>query len=186
MKGEAAMRTILTTLFIVSLVCPSILGGAVFDQLQTLSMDQGVTVKIQAFDKEFFKDFDVYSAEVIETPTALLFDRKDEYHLPDRFWEKLLSEKEIVYAIQHLDKQCRERTGNIFMSPRALAVDNSKGQVLGYVYTGIVDNAILMDRKKDGRVTVYRPSSSRFVGGGGGGAGGGGGGGGAGAAGGSR
>jgi uncharacterized membrane protein YgcG len=174
MKG-AVMRTILTTLFILSLVCPSILGGAVFDQFQTFPVDQGVTVKIQAFDKEFFKDCDVYSAEIIENPTAILFDRKDEYHLPDRFWGKLLSEKEIVYAIQRLDKQYHDHTSNIPMLPRALTIVNSKGQVLGYVYTGLLDNDIVMDRKKDGRVTVYRPSSAG-LGGGGGGAGGGGGG----------
>ena len=171
------MRTILTTLFVASLIFTPILRGAELGQLQNLSVDQGVTVKIQAFDKEFFKDFDVYSARIIETPTALLFDRKDEYHLPDRFWQKLLSEKEIVYVIKRLDQQCREQTWNNPMSLRALIVENSKGQVLGYIYTGLVDNAILMDRKEDGRVTVYRPSSSS-LGGGGGGAGGGAGGGG--------
>jgi hypothetical protein len=39
--------------------------------------DQAVTVKIRSFDKEFFKDFDVYLSEEWEAPTILLFDRKD-------------------------------------------------------------------------------------------------------------
>ena len=163
------MKTIATTLFIISLVF-TILGGVVLGQLQNLSVDQGVTTKIQALDTKFFKGFDVYTAGVDEAPTALLFDlKKDKIYLPDQFWGKPLSEKELLYALQRLNDQYLDRSWGIPMSPRALNVVNSKGKVLGYVFTGIDSNSIIMDRKQDARVTVYKPAVLPKGGSGGGG-----------------
>lgn len=48
---------------------------------KNLSVNGEVTAKIRAFDREFFKEFDVDSAGVREYPTALHFDPKDDYHL---------------------------------------------------------------------------------------------------------
>ena len=120
-----------------------------------LSVNREVTAKIRASDRDFFRDFDVYSAGVREYPTALLFDPKDEYHLPSRFWESRLGEDEIIYAIWRLDEQHREPAWGLPFEPRALTIVNLKGQVVGYIYTSL--NRILMDRKKDGRVTVFLP-----------------------------
>ena len=39
--------------------------------------------------------------------------------------------------------------------PQALNIVNLKGKVVGYCYTGV--SSVLMDRKKDGSVTVYPP-----------------------------
>jgi hypothetical protein len=161
------MRTIVTTLFVVSLVFTPILGGVVLGGVKNLSVDQGVTAKIRAFDKKFFKKFDVYASGVTESPSALLFDQKDKYHLPDPFWGKPLGEKEIIYAINRLDVQYHDQAWDIPMPPRALNVVNSKGKVLGYVYTGL--GTILMDRNEDGRVTVNAPSPPMRGGSGGGG-----------------
>ena len=166
------MRMILTTLFIVLLVSTSILGGVVLGEVKNLSVDQGITAKIQAFDTKFFKGFNVYSAGTLEAPTALLFDRKDKYTLPAPLWEKpLAGEQEIIYAINRLRQQSQDRSWNIHLPLRALNIVNTKGQVLGYVYTGVETEAILMDRAMDGRVTVYLPTPRKIDGGGGGGGG---------------
>lgn len=165
------MRTILTALFIVSLVCATILGGVALGEVKNLSVDKGATAKIKALDKKFFKKFDVYSAGVTEAPMALLFDQKDKYHLPSPLWGKPLSEQQIIYAIDRLDKQYEDKHWDISFPPRALNVVSSKGRVLGFVHTGL--NTILMDVKKDGNVTVYLPSAEARGGGGGGGGGGG-------------
>jgi hypothetical protein len=170
-KEGVPMRTILTALFIVSLVCATILGGVALGEVKNLSVDKGATAKIKALDKKFFKKFDVYSAGVTEAPMALLFDQKDKYHLPSPLWGKPLSEQQIIYAIDRLDKQYEDKHWDISFPPRALNVVNSKGRVLGFVHTGL--NTILMDVKKDGNVTVYLPSAEARGGGGGGGGGGG-------------
>jgi hypothetical protein len=149
------MRKILTTLFIVSLVCTPILGGVVRGEVQNLSADQKITAKIKAFDKKFFKGFDVYSAGTQESSTALLFDRKDQYHLPAQDWGGPLSEKEIIFAIKRLNQQNKDRSWYVPVQPRALNIVNSNGEVLGYVYTGV--ETIQMDLKKDGLVAVYPP-----------------------------
>ena len=142
---------------------------AVYPPFRNLSVDKGITAKIKAFDEEFFKDFDVYSAGTRETPTALLLDRKDQYHLPAPQWEKpLVSVEEIIFAIGRVNEQYQhDRTVNIRLEPRALNIVNTKGGVLGYVYTGI--ETVLMDRETDGRVTVYRVTVKELEGGGGGG-----------------
>jgi hypothetical protein len=143
---------------------------------ENLAVDQGVTAKIKAVDTNFFKGFDVYSAATREAPTALLFDRKDQYHLPVPSWEKPLpDEQEIIYAIRRMKQQYEDRSWGVPLELRSLSIVNMKGEVLGYIYTGV--NTILMEREMDGRVTVYRPTLDKSGGGGGsGGAGGGGGG----------
>lgn len=167
------MKNILSTFFIVLVVSMPIAGEVLAGEVQNLSVDQRVTAKIQAFDKKFFKDFVVYSAGTLEAPTALLFDRKDKFTLPVPLWEKpLTGEQEIILAINRLRQQSEDRSWNIPMPLRALNIVNTKGQVLGYIYTGLETDGILMKREKDGRVAVYLPSPRRYEGGGGGGGGG--------------
>jgi hypothetical protein len=149
------MRTILTTIFVFSLVLTPILEGVVRGEVKNLSADQKITAKIKASDKNFFKGFDVYSAGTQETSTALLFDRKDQYQLPAPDWAGPLSEKEVISAIQRLSQQYKDRSWYVPVQPRALNIVNSKGEVLGYVYTGV--ETIQTDLKKDGLVTVYPP-----------------------------
>ena len=141
-------------LFVVLLVCVFMALNLVLGEEKNLDVNKEVTAKIRAFDREYFKGFDVYSAGEKEAPTALLFDIKDDYQIPDRFWGSPLSEEQIIYAIQSLDDQSRDNK-RIPFPPRALNVVNLKGKVLGYVYTGL--NSVLMDRKKDGSVIVYSP-----------------------------
>ncbi len=140
--------------FVVFLVCVFMALNLAWGQEKNLDVNKEVTAKIRAFDREFFKGFDVYSAGVKEAPTALLFDIKDDYQLPDRFWGSPLNEEQIIYAIRRLDDQYND-IKNIPFPPRALNVVNLKGKVVGYVYTGL--NSLLMDRKKDGSVIVYSP-----------------------------
>jgi hypothetical protein len=148
------MKRLGALLLVVFLVCVVIALNSGWGQEKNLYVNKEVTAKIRAFDQEFFKGFDVYSAGVKEAPTALLFDMKDAYQLPDRFWGSPLNEEQIIYAIQRLDDQSNDNK-NIPFPPRALNIVNLKGKVLGYVYTGI--NSVLMDRKKDGSVIVYLP-----------------------------
>ena len=57
---------------------------------KNLSVNSEMTARIQAFDLEdFTQGFDVYAAEILNAPTALLFDMKDNYHLPSKFWGSL-------------------------------------------------------------------------------------------------
>lgn len=135
----------------------------VWGQEKNLGVNKAVTARIRAFDREFFRGFDVYSAEVEMAPTALLFDIKDDYHLPTRFWGDPLSEEEIISALSWLDIQYNENK-TIPFEPRALNVISLKGEVLGYCYTGL--DSVLMDRKKDGSVTVFRPTAKSLDGGG--------------------
>ena len=142
--------------FVFFLVCAIIALNSAWGQEKHFWLNKEVTAKIRAFDRDFFKGFDVYSAGVLDAPTALLFDVKgDDYHLPSPLWGKSLSEAEIIYAIHSLDAQHSDNT-LIPFPPRALNIVNLKGKVLGYVYTGL--NSVLMDRKEDGSVTVYPPS----------------------------
>jgi len=124
-------------------------------------VNKEVTAKIQAFDREFFKGFDVYSAGVKEAPTALLFDIKDDYHLPSPLWEELLSNGEVIYAIHRLDEQYLSREWDIPFEPRALNIVNCNDETLGYIYTGVSD--VNVNCKKDGRVTVFRPTPLYFL-----------------------
>jgi hypothetical protein len=127
-------------------------------QDENLSANSEMTARIQAFDPEdFTRNFDVYAAEALEAPTALLFDMKDDYHLPSRFWGKPLSQNEIIYAIGHLKEQKINAGSALTFEPRALNVVNIKGKVLGYVYTSIRSNDIVMERKEDGNVKVFPP-----------------------------
>lgn len=150
------MKKLGALLLVVFSVCVVIALNSGWAQEKNLWVNKEVTAKIKALDPDFLKGFDVYSASVKEAPTALLFDIKgDEYHLPTRFWEGPLSQEEVVAAIHNLYDQYNNTLWNIPFEPRALNIVNLKGQVVGYVYTGV--KSVLMDRKKDGSVTVYPP-----------------------------
>jgi hypothetical protein len=154
-EGGRKMKKLGMIFFVVFFISVVIALNSGWGQEKNLYVNKEITAKIRAFDRAFFKGFDVYSAGVKEQPTALLFDIKDDYHLPSPFWGKPLSEEEIIYAIQSLDAQ-HDDNRLIPSPPRALNIVNLKGKVLGYVYTGL--DSVLMDRKKDGSVTVYPPS----------------------------
>jgi hypothetical protein len=170
-KGGNKMKKQGAFFFVVFLVSVVIALNFAWGQGKNLGVNKEVTAKIRAFDREFFKGFDVYSAGVKEAPTALLFDIKGGCKLPCRvsktalskekvaegkIWGPPLSKEEIIYAIKRLDDQYNDHTWKIPFEPRALAIVNVKGEVVGYVYTGI--DSVLMDRKKDGSVIVYPPT----------------------------
>jgi hypothetical protein len=159
-----AMKKLMVSVFAVFLAGAVLAVSPVWSQDKNLTINREVTAKIRAFDGAFFKGFDVYSAGTEENPSALLFDINDDYHLPDRFWGKPLSKEEIIYAIHRLDDQYISRQWDIPFEPRALNIVNRRGEVLGYCYTGMTH--VLMDRKKDGRVTVFLPSPEFYEGGG--------------------
>ncbi len=140
--------------FVVFLVSVVIALNLAWGQEKNLYVNKEVTAKIRAFDHEFFNSFDVYSAGELDQATALLFDIKDDNHLPSPLWGRPLSEGEIMYAIPSLDDWYNDNTSLAF-APRALNIVNLKGKVVGYVYTFL--NSVRMDRKKDGSVTVYPP-----------------------------
>jgi len=157
--------------FMVFLVSVVMALNLAWGQGKNLAVSKDVTAKIRAFDRKFFKGFDVYPAGVKEAPTALLFDIKGGCSLPcrvsekpltqdliaeGRIWGPPLSEEEIIYAIQRLDDQYNGHFWKIPFEPRALNIVNLKGEVVGYVYTGL--DSVLMDRKKDGSVIVYPPT----------------------------
>jgi len=97
--------------FVFFLVCAIIALNSAWGQEKHFWLNKEVTAKIRAFDRNFFKGFDVYSAGVLDAPTALLFDVKgDDYHLPSPLWGKSLSEAEIIYAIHSLDAQHSDNT----------------------------------------------------------------------------
>ena len=117
-----------------------------------------MTARIQAFDPEdFTMYFDVYAAEVLYAPTALLFDRKDDYHLPSRFWGDPLSQEEIIYAIRRLKNQFIDAGSALTFELRALNIVNVNGEVLGFVYSSVKATDIVMERKEDGQVKVFPP-----------------------------
>jgi hypothetical protein len=155
----------IASFFMMFLVGTLIALSPVWGQDKNLSVNKEVTARIRTLDPAFFQGFDIYFAGAsTEIPTALLFDIKDDYHLPTRFWEKPLNEEEIIYAIRRLDDQYIDREWDIPFAPQALHIVNSKGEILGYVYTGLT--YVLMDRTKDGRVTVFLPTPQRNEGGG--------------------
>jgi hypothetical protein len=142
-------------IFLMVIVCCSVIPLAPSrGQVKNLSTNKEVTAKIKALDTEFFKGFDVYSAGTTENPSALLFDIKnDKYAIADRLWGSPLTEQRTIYAIHRLDDQFINREYDIPLAPQAFNIVNRKGEVVGYVYTGVTK--VVMDRKKDGRVTVY-------------------------------
>jgi hypothetical protein len=151
------MKKRLISVFVMFLAVLVFALSPVWGQEKNLSVNQGVTAKIGALDQAFFQGFDVYFAGAsTEVPTALLFDIKDDYHLPSPLWGKPLTDEEVVFAIHRLDDQYLSREWDIPFEPRALNIVNSKGETLGYIYTGV--SYVAMDRKKDGRVTVFRPN----------------------------
>jgi hypothetical protein len=149
------MRRLITGVTIIFLVFFIVLSSPLWGQEKNLAVNKEVTAKIRALDRELFKGFDVYSAGTDENPTALLFDIKDNYRLPTRLWGNPLTEEKIVYAIHRLDDQYNNRRYDIPFEPRALTIVNVKGEVLGYIYTGLA--SVLMDHKKDGRVIIFLP-----------------------------
>lgn len=141
-------------IFLMVFLCVSAVSlGPSWGQVKNLSTNKEVTAKIKALDKEFFKGFDVYTAGTGENPSALLFDIKDNNAIADRLWGNPLTEQQIIYAIHRLDDQFINGQYDIPLTPQAFNIVNLKGEVVGYVYTGVTK--VLMDRKKDGRVTVY-------------------------------
>ena len=157
------MRKFVASFFVIFLVCAVSALGHAWGHGKNLGFNKAATDQIRAFDREFFRGFDVYSAGVEEAPTALLFDIKDDRPLPSRFWKKPLTEEEIIYAIRRLDDQYID-SKTIPFEPRALNIVNLKGEVLGYCYTGL--NSVFMDRKKNGSVTVFPPTAPSWYGGG--------------------
>jgi hypothetical protein len=148
------MRKQGATFFVFFFVSVAIALGLAWGQEKNLDVNKEVTARIKALDPAFFKGFDVYSAGEKEAPTALLFDIKDDNQLPAPYWGSPLTEEQIVYAIRSLDDQYNDNK-SIAFPPRALNIVNLQGKVVGYVYTSL--NSVLMDRKKDGKVTVYPP-----------------------------
>jgi hypothetical protein len=154
--GEVIMKRMTIFSLTVSIIFAVAAINPVVAKEKNLTANKAVTAKIRALDQEFFKGFDVYSAGAEEEPTALLFDIKDdEYQLPDRFWGKPLTGEEISYAIRRLDDEYLGGVWYIPFWPEGLNIVNSKGVVQGYVYTGL--GGVFMDRKKDGRTTVFLP-----------------------------
>jgi hypothetical protein len=163
-KRRRAMKRLVVSVFIMVLAGAVLFMSPVWGMEKNLSVNPEMTARIQAFDPEdFTKGFDVYAAEDLEAPTALLFDMKDDYHLPSTFWGKPLSQEEIVFAIHRLKDQFLDYRDQLPFAPRALNVVNRNGKVLGYIYVGGIDN-IVMDRKKDGMmlVKVFPPSVQRW------------------------
>jgi hypothetical protein len=157
------MKQVIVAVFIMVLAGSMSIVGPAWGQEKNLGINQQVTATIRAFDREFLQRFDVYSAGVEEAPSVLLFDIKDDYHLPSRFWGKPLTDEGVVYALHRLDDQYISRLWDIPFEPRALNVVNVKGEVLGYCYTGMTH--VLMDRKKDGRVEIFLPTPNLYDGG---------------------
>ena len=150
------------SVFILLMVCAVSAFNPVWGQERNLGINKAATAKIRAFDREYFKGFDVYSAGVEDAPAALLFDIKDAYQLSSRFWGEPLSEEEIVYAIHRLDQQSPAGGSEaVRFVPRALNVVNVQGAILGYCYTGL--NSVPIDRTKDGSVTVYPPACRQWL-----------------------
>ena len=151
------MKKLVLSVFIMALAGAVLVLSPVWGlQEENLSVNAEVSAKVQALDQTFFQDFDVYFAGAsTEIPTALLFDIKDDYHLPSPLWEQPLRDAEVTYAIHRLDDQYISREWDIPFAPRALNIVNSEGETLGYIYTGV--SHVIVDRKKDGQVTVFRP-----------------------------
>ncbi len=96
--------------FVVFLVSVVIALSLAWGQGKNLEVNKEVTAKIKAFDREFFKGFDVYSAGMKDAPTALLFDIKDDNHLPSPLWEKPLRspETQTPGLFQGIGRVCRD------------------------------------------------------------------------------
>lgn len=156
------MKKLGVTLYVIFVVIAVIALNTVWGLERNLATNKAVTAKIRAFDQEFFMGFDVYSAGAEEEPDALLFDIKDDgYQLPDQFWGKPLTGEEINYAIRRLDDEYHEGIWHIPFWPEALNIVNTRGEMQGYVYTGL--GGVLMDREKDGRTTVFLPSTPQPI-----------------------
>lgn len=160
-------RVIFFVIFLVSVVVALSLA---WGQVSNLSVNNEVTAKIKAFDKAFLKTVVVYPAGTREVPTALFFDVKGGCARPckvsrkeltkeeaaeAKVWGKPLSEAETIYEIKALDAQVIDQSKMPF-PPRALNIVDSKGQIVGYVYTGLP--TVTVDRQKDGTVIVYPPT----------------------------
>lgn len=151
------MKKLGVIFFLVFLVSVVIALNSGWGKEKNLWENKEVTAKIKAYDQEFFSSCDVYMVWVNDAPMALLFDiRDDDYHIAGRFWGEPLRAEEIIRAIYNINDQYHNTLlWYIPFQPRALNIVNLKGEVVGYVYTGL--DAVLMDRKKDGSVIVYPP-----------------------------
>jgi hypothetical protein len=164
-KRRRGMKKLVVSVFVMVLAGAVLFMSPVWGMEKNLSVNPEMSARIQAFDPEdFTKDFDVYAAEDLEAPTALLFDMKDDYHLPSTFWGKPLSQEQIVFAIHRLHDQFLDYRDQLPFAPRALNVVNRNGKVLGYIYIGGTDDKIVMDRKKDAMmlVKVFPPNVQRW------------------------
>ena len=165
------MKKLLVSVFIMVMAGAVLALSPVWGLDEHLSVNPYMTTRIHAFDPEdFTKDFDVYAAEVLEAPLALLFDMKDDYHLPSKFWGEPLSHEEIIYAIRRLDDQyINNVSGELVFELRALNVVNVNSKFLGYVYTSLKKAKIVTERLDDGNVKVFPPEVKTESGGSGGG-----------------
>jgi hypothetical protein len=166
-KRRREMKRLLVSVFVMVLAGGVLALSPVWGVEKNLSVNPEMTARIQAFDPEdFTKDYDVFFAgNSKEVPVALLFDMKDDYHLPSKFWSKPLSQEEIVYAIHRLKDQYIDDRSQLPFEPRALNIVNRNGKVLGFVYFGGIPE-IVMDRKKDGglQVKVFNPAIQSWYG----------------------
>ena len=69
-----------------------------------------------------------------------------------------LQEQQSGRAIRRLKEQYISAGSALPFEPRALNVINLKGEILGYVYTSMRRNYIVMDREEDGQVKVLPPN----------------------------
>lgn len=132
------------------------LSSTLYAQEMNLHVSRDATVKIQTLDREFLRDFDVYVADSISYPTAILFDRRDTYTIADRYWGTPLTVDRIEEAILGAQFQYESGNWDFVRSPQAINIVNTHGALLGYVYTSLA--GVLMRRSPDGAVRVYKPN----------------------------
>ncbi len=163
------MRKQRVIFFVVFLVSVVVALSLAWGQVSNLSVNKEVTAKIKAGDKAFLKTVVVYPAGVRELPTALFFDVKGGCAKPCKVSRKELTKEEvaeanvwgppigyeeIMHRVKAMDAQANDQTKMPF-PPRALNIVDLKGQIVGYVYTGLP--TVNMERTKD-VVVVYPPS----------------------------
>jgi hypothetical protein len=159
-EKRGKMKKLLVSVFVMIFVGGVFALSPVWGAEKNLSENPEMTARIQAFDPEdFTQDFNVFFAGYsLEGPVALLFDRKDNNHLPSRFWSEPLNQEEIVYAIRRMKNQYIDHTSQLPFIPRALNVVDLNGKVLGFVYFGGIADLVVMDRKVGRNVTVFNPT----------------------------
>lgn len=125
--------------------------------LENLQGDPQVTQRITQGDFVFLSSFEIYHAGTKEFPVALLLDfRGDLYRIASSLWEDPIGVEEAIHAIRKMQERYQECPSCFFRPPQALAIINTKGEKVGYIYTGLRD--IFMERRRDGKVKVFLPS----------------------------